>query len=84
MKVRIRLDTITEIGNFVLAVTTATSNTEPVYVTDGKRMCVNGKSFMGLVHAREFDVLYCECERDISRILYPFIPAEIVGEESHE
>ena len=76
MKVKIRLDTVTDIANFVIAVTTATTPKEAVYVTDGDRMCVNGKSFLGLVHAREFNTLYCECDKDISRKIEQFRPCE--------
>lgn len=65
MKVKIRLDTITDIGNFVVAVTHATSKEDRVYVTDGDRCCINAKSFLGLVAAREFDELWCESEKDI-------------------
>lgn len=57
MKVKIQLDTITDIGNFVVAVSHATSKDEHVYVTDGKRCCINAKSFLGLVAARDFDEL---------------------------
>lgn len=65
MKVKIRLDTITDIGNFVVAVTHATSKGDRVYVTDGDRCCINAKSFLGLVAAREFDELWCESDKDI-------------------
>lgn len=39
MKARIRLETITDIGNFVV-VELATSINDAVYVTDGNKMCV--------------------------------------------
>lgn len=65
MKVKIHLDTITDIGNFVVAVTHATSKEDRVYVTDGGRYCINAKSFLGLVAAREFDELWCESDKDI-------------------
>lgn len=65
MKVKIRLDTITDIGNFVVAVAQATSKGDRVYVTDGNRCCINAKSFLGLVAAREFDELWCESDKDI-------------------
>ena len=73
MKAKIRLDTVTDIGNFVVAVTTATEKNEKVYVTDGDRLCINAKSFLGLVHAREFEELYCECERDIYTKIEQFV-----------
>lgn len=76
MRARIRLDTITDIGNFVVAVTTATDRNDKVYVTNGGRLCIDGKSFLGLVHAREFDELYCECEKDIYSKIQQFVLLE--------
>ena len=76
MKARIRLETITDIGNFVVAVETATSITDKVYVTDGDRMCVNAKSFLGLIHAREFSKIYVESEKDIYTKIREFIIEE--------
>ena len=76
MKARIRLETITDIGNFVLAVATATTPDEQVYVTDGNRMCVSAKSFLGLVHAREFSKIYVESDRDIYTRIKDFIVEE--------
>lgn len=78
MKARIRLETITDIGNFVIAVEMATSSNEKVYVTDGDRMCVNAKSFLGLVHAREFKKIYVESDKDI----YTKIKSFVVEEDS--
>jgi hypothetical protein len=65
MRVKIQLDTITDIGNFVVAVSHATSKNDKVYVTDGDRCCINAKSFLGLVAARDFDELWCESDKDI-------------------
>lgn len=76
MKARIRLETITDIGNFVVAVEMATSSTDKVYVTDGGRMCVNAKSFLGLIHAREFDKIYVESEKDIYTKIKTFVVEE--------
>ena len=76
MKARIRLETITDIGNFVVAVETATSVSDKVYVTDGDRMCVNAKSFLGLIHAREFSKIYVESEKDIYTKIKDFIVEE--------
>jgi hypothetical protein len=73
MKARIRLETITDIGNFVVAVATATSSTDKVYVTDGDRMCIDAKSFLGLVHAREFRKIYVESEKDIYTRIREFV-----------
>jgi hypothetical protein len=76
MKARIRLETITDIGNFVVAVETATSVSDKVYITDGDRMCVNAKSFLGLIHAREFSKIYVESEKDIYTKIKDFIVEE--------
>ena len=76
MRARIRLETVTDIGNFVVAVATATSVNDKVYVTDGNRMCVNAKSFLGLVHAREFAKIYVESEKDIYTRIKEFIVEE--------
>lgn len=76
MKARIRLETITDIGNFVVAVEMATSSTDKVYVTDGDRMCVNAKSFLGLIHAREFDKIFVESDKDIYTKIRQFIIEE--------
>ena len=73
MKVRITLDTITDIGNFVVAVSHATGKNDKVYVTDGDRCCINAKSFLGLIAARDFDELWCESEKDIYSSIKAFI-----------
>jgi hypothetical protein len=70
MRVRIRLDTISDIAGFILALDGVK---EPVYVTIGDRLCIDGKSFLGLAHAREFTNLYCECDQDISGRINQFI-----------
>ena len=72
MRVKIQLDTITDIGNFVVAVSHATSKHDKVYVTDGDRCCINAKSFLGLVAARDFDELWCESEKDIYSAIRQF------------
>ena len=72
-RAKIRLDTVTDIANFVLAVSKIKEN---VYVTNGGRLCVDGKSFLGLTHAKEFANLYCECNQDIRSIISDFIITE--------
>lgn len=80
MKVKIILDTITDIGNFVVAVTNATGKNEHVYVTDGGRCCVNAKSFLGLVATRDFSELWCESDKDIYRAIYPWVASDVRGD----
>ena len=73
MRVKIHLDTITDIGNFVVAVSNATGKHDSVYVNDGKHQCINAKSFLGLVAAREFDELWCESDKDIYSAIEHFV-----------
>ena len=70
MKAKIRLDTITDIANFVLI---ASSVSSPVYLTNDAGLRVDGKSFLGVAHAQEFDNLWCECEEDIYSKINNFI-----------
>ena len=70
MKVKIRLDTTSDLANFVLRVNNIK---EDVYVTNGNKLCINGKSFLGLAHAAEFDELWCECEKDIYDAISDFV-----------
>lgn len=71
MKVKIRLDTVTDIANFVLVASTVRSE---VYLTNDGGLRVNAKSFLGVAHAQEFDSLWCECEEDIYSKIQQFIP----------
>lgn len=48
MKTKIRLDTITDIANFVLI---ASQIKPDVYLTNNHGLKVNGKSFLGVAHA---------------------------------
>lgn len=73
MKVRIILDTMTDIANFVLAVHNATGKDDKVWVTDGEGARIHAKSFLGLVATRDFKEIWCESEKDIYRAIYPFI-----------
>ena len=73
MKVKIRLDGLTDVARFVLKTSQVK---EPVYVTCGDRICVSGNSFLGLAHAQEFNELWCECEKDIYTTIEEFIVIE--------
>lgn len=61
MKVRLRLDTVTDVNKFV-NITTALK--QPITITDGNGLRVNAKSVIGVLHALEFDNLVCETEDD--------------------
>ena len=73
MKIRIRLDTVTDIANFVLIANTVKSR---VFLTDENGLRVDGKSFLGVAHAREFNNLWCECEENIYTKLSEFVIEE--------
>ena len=73
MKVRIRIDTVSDIGNFILSVANVKS---PVYVMDNEGKCVDGKSFLGVAHATEFDELWCVCDEDIYTKIEEFVVNE--------
>lgn len=70
MKVRINLDTVSDIANFVLIASTVSSE---VFLTSKRGLKVNGKSFLGVAHAQEFDELWCECEEDIYNKIQIFV-----------
>lgn len=61
MKYRIRLDTINDVSHFVAK---AMELRDPVYLTDGNGLKVNGKSFLGALHAMEFTNLFLESDYD--------------------
>lgn len=73
MRVRINLDTITDIGNFVVAVAHATGKNDNVWVKDTQGSCVNAKSFLGLIATRDFDEIWCESDKDIYSSIKAFI-----------
>lgn len=70
MKVRIRLDTMADIANFVLI---ANSTPKAVLLTNNDHLCVDGKSFLGVAYSREFNDLWCETEADLYTKLQPYI-----------
>lgn len=73
MRVKINLDTITDIANFVVAVAHNTGKNDTVWVKDTKGSCINAKSFLGLVATRDFDEIWCESEKDIYSAIRPFV-----------
>ena len=70
VKNRVILDTVTDIANFVLIANQVKAD---IYLTNNHGLRVNGKSFLGVAHAREFDELWCECEEDIYGKIQMFI-----------
>ena len=70
MKVKIRLDTITDIANFVLI---ANSTSKSIKLIDNSGLCVDAKSFLGVAYAQEFKDLWCVSEEDLYNKLEPYI-----------
>ena len=70
MKQRIRLDTMTDVQQFIK---TTSQVSEAVTLEDGNGFCVNAKSLLGSLYAMEFTHIYCCCERDIAGLILPWI-----------
>lgn len=70
MKVKVRIDTLSDIRRFVNAVSGVGYD---VYLTDGNNLTVNAKSILGAVYTMEWSNVYCTCENDIWRHIEPFI-----------
>ena len=70
MKVKIALDTLTNVSEFVKTVSKLDGK---ITITDGNGMCVNAKSIIGVLHALEFDELWCESENDIYSHISKFV-----------
>ena len=69
MKVEVRLDTQTDILEFVRTVTPVQA---PVYLTsDGLR--VSAKSLLGAIYTLEWAEIWCECEKDIYHLIERFV-----------
>ena len=62
MRVKIRLDTMKDINQFV---NICSKVPEPVYITDGAGLKVSAKSVLGVMYSMEFADIWCECEEDI-------------------
>ena len=71
-RAKVRLDTQTEIAEFVNRVG---SVSVPVFLTSGA-YCVSGKSLLGAIYTLEWDELWCECEHDIYHLIEDFIIVE--------
>ena len=73
MRHRINLDTTTTIANFVLSVSKLPDNVRVFIKNRDGSLSIDGKSFLGLAHAKEFDGLYCVCDTDIYNIIKDFV-----------
>ena len=71
MKVKIELDTMTDVTDFVGIVT---AHPGQVYLSDGHHQQICAKSQLGAILAKmEWDEIYCLCDEDISGKIVKFI-----------
>lgn len=70
MLIKVKLDTIKDIKDFVEIVSNFTYN---ISLTDGEGMKVNAKSLIGVMYTTEWENVYCESKEDISRSISKFI-----------
>ena len=70
MRVKIRLDTLSEVNKFVEV---ASSFKEKVELVDDEGHCVAATSILGALYSFEWETVYCECERDISIAILEWI-----------
>ena len=70
MRVKIRLDTLTDVHNFVAAVSQVPAK---VLLIDGAENCVSAKSLLGALYSLEWDTILCTCEQDITTKLMPWL-----------
>lgn len=62
MRVKIRLDTMKDIHQFVAICSKVAA---PVVVTDGAGLKVSAKSILGVMYSMEFAEIWCESEADL-------------------
>ena len=70
MKAQIRLETLSDVHEFVYL---TTKHRGEVYITDNNGLKVSAKSVLGALYALEFEELWCECEEDIYHLIEDFI-----------
>ena len=70
MRVKIRLDTLSEVNKFVEV---TSSFKENIDLVDDEGHCVSAKSILGALYSFEWNDIYCECERDISLAILEWI-----------
>jgi hypothetical protein len=73
MRVKIRLDTISDANRFV-GITSALEG--KITITDAGGLRVNAKSVLGALHALEFSEIWCESEKDIYGAIADFVIIE--------
>lgn len=73
MKVKIRLETLSDIREFV---STATSIDACIHLTDGNRLTVSAKSILGAMYSMEWSDIYCTSDKDIYMAIRKFVIEE--------
>lgn len=73
MKVKVRLDTLSDIKCFVNAVSPIAAD---VHLTDGNNLTVSAKSILGAMYTMEWSEVYCTCDKDIYSNIRTFIVEE--------
>ena len=69
MKVRVALETMNDVTQFVAITTQVTA---PVYLIS-KHFCVSAKSLLGARCSMEWDEVWCECDVDIYHKIEKFV-----------
>ena len=74
MRIKINLDTMSDINAFVSAMTKTNAN---VFLTDSERnFIVSAKSMLGAVYSMEWDEVWCESDEDIYHVISKFAADE--------
>ena len=69
MKVRVELDTLSDVREFVKAVTAVEA---PVHLVS-ENLRVSAKSLLGAMYTMEWSEVWCECEEDIYNRIARFV-----------
>ena len=69
MKVKVELETMNDVSEFV-SITTKIQ--EPVYLV-GSDFRVSAKSLLGALYTMEWEDVWCECEKDIYTKIEKFV-----------
>lgn len=70
MRAKLRLDTISDVQDFV---NIANTIEEPIMIKDMVGHCVSGQSMIGMLYSLEWKEIWCECEKDIYREIDKFV-----------
>ena len=70
MKVKVRLDTLTDVRDFVGA---ASQSVVPVYLTDGNNLRISAQSLIGVMYTMEWNEVFCTCENDVYHLIERFV-----------